>query len=143
MTLSREAALEALPLLRVTWPALTADSWRDYLHFVGVRSGPGSGGVLVLRDVDDYICGLMVYEVARDLFEGPVLTVSVFTAVDLANSPIPAHRLLEAARTAAADFGCAGVQIRLYDGQTGLAAQVRDHGFVDRAGYLWAPTRTA
>ncbi len=143
MALPGEAALEALPLLHVTWPNVTADSWREYLRFVGARAGEGSAGVIALRDTADYICGVMVYEVERDLLEGRVLTVSVFTAVDLANSPVPACKLLDAARATADDFGCAGLQIRLYDGQPGLATQVRDHGFVDRAGYLWASARNA
>lgn len=142
-TLPGEAALEALPLLHVTWPAVTAESWRDYLRFVGTRSGPERSGVMALRDTDDYICGLMVYEVERDIVAGSVLTVPVFTVVNMANSPVPAQILLDAARAAAVDFGCDGLRIRLYSEQLGLATQVRDRGFVDRAGCLWASTRDA
>lgn len=138
--LPADGALEALPLLQVTWPAVTADAWLTYIRFVFAR-GNYSAGAVVLRDTAGYICGLMVYEVERDLHDGQVFTVPVLTAIDLANSPRPLHCLLDAAHAKAAVFGCAGVRIRLYDGQPGVVDHVRGRGFVERAGYLWASTR--
>jgi hypothetical protein len=143
MALPDEAAQEALPLLHVTWPAISATAWLAYVDFVGGRGDPQRGGIVVLRDRADYICGLMAYEVEHSLHKGIVLTVPLFTALDLANSAVPAEALLEAALGMARDFGCAGLQIRLYDEQRGLASQVRARGYTDWAGYLWLPTRAA
>lgn len=141
LNLGADAALEALPLLQVVWPTVTADAWLSYLGFVTMRSASHGAGVVVLRDTAGYICGVMVFEVERDLEEGRVLTVPLFLAIDLANSSAPVHCLLDAARAKAAHFMCNGLQIRLYDGQSGVAGHVRGQGFIDRAGYLWASTR--
>lgn len=141
LELATGAALEALPLLQVTWPDVTADAWHAYVRYIA-RRGSGAG-VVVLRDPAGYICGLMVYQVDRNLHEGQVLAVPLLTAIDLANSPAPVRCLLAAARAKAADLDCAGLQIRLYNEQSGVAGHVRRQGFTDRAGYLWTSTRKA
>jgi hypothetical protein len=64
---------------------------------------------------------------------GLVLTVQLFTAVDLANSSKFAQRLLAAAEARARESGCTSVEIRLYRAQSNLAVQLRSLGLVDTA----------
>jgi hypothetical protein len=128
---------QALPLVQVTWPGVDTRSWDRYLSFIAARANGRSAGGLELRDDAGYLNGLAVYEHEQDLQHGPVVTVHLFTALDLANSAAPAHVLLDAVIDRAKDLDCSGVQIRLYDEQPVLRTRLRRFGLVERAGYLW------
>jgi hypothetical protein len=135
--LARDEVLEVLPVVQLAWPGTNRQSWQRYVAFVRARSRGGSAGVLALRDPANYSSGAIVYETERDLAEGAIFTVHLFTAVDLARSRSPVAALHEAALTKARDLGCVSMQIRLYHGQMALGAALRGLGFSDRAGYLW------
>ena len=126
---------QALPLVQVTWPEVDAAAWLRFVRSLTSRTE--KSGVLALQDAADYLCGLLVYEVENDLRAGLILTIHVFTAMDLANSAEVVQALLEAATLKAVDFGCTGVQIRVSGEQAALAARVRGLGYTERAGYLW------
>src|SRR6266849_2962027 len=98
------------------------------------RSGRG---VLALRDQAGCICGVLAYRLDRDLRAGPMLAVHLFTAVDLLNSLRTVRALLEAADGQALELGCAGVQIRLRNDQSGLASHLRSLGVAPEASLLW------
>jgi hypothetical protein len=136
-SLAGSSMAEALPLVQVTWRGVDPQSWRHYLGFIAQRAQECRAGALELRDGADYLNGLAVYERERDLQHGHVLTVHLFTALDLVNSTAPARVLLDAVIDLAKDLDCSGVQIRLYDEQPALRTRLRRFGLVERAGYLW------
>jgi hypothetical protein len=76
---------------------------------------------------------MFAYRVDPDVRRGLVLTVQLFTAVDLANSRKFTQRLLAAAEAKARDLGCATLEIRLYQAQSNLAIHLRSLGLVDTA----------
>jgi hypothetical protein len=136
-SLAGSAMADALALVQVTWPGVDSGAWGRYLAAIAQRAnGRGVGG-LALRDEAKYLNGLAVYEHEQDLQHGDVLTVHLFTALDLANSAAPARVLLDALMALARDLDCSGVQIRLYDQQPALRTRLRRFGLVERAGYLW------
>ena len=135
--LDGSSLVHALPLVQVTWPGVDTQCWSRYLRFIAERAHGRSAGGLELRDDAGYLNGLAVYEHEQDLQHGPVLTVHLFTALDLANSTAPVRVLLDAAIDRAKDLDCTGVQIRLYDEQPALRTRLRRFGLVERAGYLW------
>jgi hypothetical protein len=137
MVLSGGLVAQALPLVQITWPHVDAAAWRRYTEFLAERTGDHEAGALALGDPEDYLNGLVVYEVEQDIHHGRVLTVHLFTAVDLANSVAPVQALLDGAATKAMDLSCNSLQIRLYNEQAALGARLRSLGLSDRAGYLW------
>jgi hypothetical protein len=136
-SLGESAMAEALALVQVTWPGVDSRSWGRYLSAIAQRAKGRSAGGLALRDGAEYLNGLAVYEPEQDLQNGQVLTVHLFTALDLANSATPARVLLDAVIDRAKELDCSGVQIRLYDEQPALRTRLRRFGLVERAGYLW------
>src|SRR5262245_2150348 len=128
VALAGNQILHALPLVQVTWPSANAASWQRYVAFLGNRTKGDGPGVIALCDNDSYITGLLVYELEQDLEEGAILTVHLSTGLDLANSPLPTRAILEAAAAKAQQLGCGSVQIRLYEQQTVLGAQLRGLG---------------
>jgi hypothetical protein len=137
MALSGKQLPRALPLVRATWPGVGAQDWLTYVGFLTARTKGEEAGVIALGDPSDYLSGLLVYEAERDLQQGRVLTVPLFTVIDLANSVTPVRALLEAAKAKAADLGCGGLQVRLYPEQAALAMRLRLLGLSDRVGSLW------
>lgn len=133
VTLSEDQAALTLPLAQVTWPDVDLEHWQTFIRYFAARAASASSGILALRDASDYFCAMLVYRVDADIRRGRVLTVQLFTAVDLANSPKYAGRLLAAAEAQARDHGCSGVDIRLYRTQSNLAFQLRSLGLVHTA----------
>jgi hypothetical protein len=132
VALSGGQAALTLPLAQVTWPEVDLEHWRNYIHSFA-HGARAQSGILALRDADDYFCAMFAYRVDRDVRRGLVLTVQLFTAVDLANSSKFAQRLLAAAEARARESGCTSVEIRLYRAQSNLAVQLRSLGLVDTA----------
>ena len=85
------------------------------------------GGIrhMAMRNSGDCLCGLLVYSLHWSLDRGPVLTVPLFTAVDVANSPEAVRALPEAAERQASALHCAAVEIRLDRAQSRLADRLR------------------
>jgi hypothetical protein len=130
VSLSETDAAQTLPLAQVTWPDLDLEHWRNYIRSYASQ---GSSGILALRDVADYFCAMFAYRIDPDIRRGLVLTVQLFTAVDLANSPTFTQHLLTAAEAKARELGCSSIEIRLYRAQSKLAVQLRSLGLVDTA----------
>jgi hypothetical protein len=131
--LSEDQAAQTLPLAQVTWPDLDLDHWRRYIRSYAARGSDDSSGILALKDVSDYFCAMFAYRVDPDVRRGLVLTVQLFTAVDLTNSPAFTRRLLKAAEARARDLGCVSIESRLYRAQSNLALQLRSLGLADTA----------
>jgi hypothetical protein len=132
VALSEDQAALTLPLAQVTWPELDLDHWRTYIRSFAHRKR-GHSGILALRDAGDYFCAMFAYRVDPDVRRSLVLTVQLFTAVDLANSSKFAQRLLAAAEAKAGEVGCSSLEIRLYRAQSNLALHLRSLGLVDTA----------
>ena len=131
VALSEDEAAQTLPLTQVTWPEVDLEHWRKYIRSYAVHEPRVLSGILALRDAGDYFSAMFAYRVELDLQRGHVLTVQLFTAVDLSNSTAFAQRLLAAAEAKARDLGCSSVEIRLYRAQSKLAFQLRALGLVD------------
>jgi hypothetical protein len=126
---------EVLPLVQATWPGTDLAAWERYVQFFGGKSAAESG-VLAMRDSGDCLCGLLVYSLHWSLGLGPVLTIPLFTAVDMANSLKAVRALLEAAETLASALHCAALEIRLDRAQSRLADRLRLLGLSSDAGLL-------
>jgi len=136
---SEDEAAQTLPLAQVTWPGMDLEHWQTYIRSYAGRAPQAASGVLALRDASDYFCAMFAYRVDLDVRRGKVLTVQLFTAVDLTNSPAFTQRLLQAAESKARELNCASVEIRLYRGQSNLALQLRYLGLVDTAAIVSKP----
>jgi hypothetical protein len=135
--LSDDQVPQAFPLIQATWPGAELSAWRSFVRFFNDRNMGEHAGVLAVRDPSGAICGILAYRLDRDLRAGRMLAVQLFTAVDLANSPRTVQVLLDAAEARAVDLGCAGVQIRLYGDQSGLAARLRRLGLSCDGDLFW------
>jgi hypothetical protein len=132
VVLSEDQAALTLPLAQVTWAELDLEHWRKFIrYFAYAERAPV--GILALQDAGDYFCAMFAYRVDPDVRRGLVLTVQLFTAVDLSNSPKFAQKLLAAAEAKACELGCSSLEIRLYRAQSNLAIQLRSLGLVDTA----------
>jgi len=91
----------ALPLVQITWPEIDLPAWLDF-----VRSIRDEGGeLLVLKEPDEYICGIVAYRRQAGL-DGAVLSVPLFTVADIANRPHLAQVLAEAVEQVGRQLGC-------------------------------------
>jgi len=133
VTLSEEHAALTLPLAQVTWPEIDLEHWRTFIRSFSASGERAPLGILALRDPGGYFCAMFAYRVDPDVRRGLVLTVQLFTAIDLANSPKFPQRLLADAEAKARDLGCATLEIRLHRAQSNLAIQLRSLGLVDTA----------
>ncbi len=133
VSLSEDDAAQTLPLAQVTWPDLDLEHWGNYIRSYASRETRASSGILALRDVGDYFSAMFAYRVDPDVRRGLVLTVQLFTAVDLANSPTFTQHVLTAAEAKARELRCASIEIRLYRAQSKLAVQLRSLGLIDTA----------
>jgi len=131
--LSEHQAAQTLPLAQVTWPEVDLGHWRKFIRSFAPQSARTPSGIIALRDTADYFCAMFAYRVDLDLRRGSVLTVQLFTAVDLANSPTFVQRLLGVAEVKARELGCSSIEIHLYGAQSNLAFQLRSIGLGDTA----------
>jgi hypothetical protein len=129
--------------VRLTWPRVDQRGWEEFVAFIRNRAGGDGAGVIALGDEANYLSGLIVYESEHDLEEGRVLTLHLFTAVDLVNSLAPIHSLYRTATAKADELGCGGLQVRLHADQAAIAVHLRALGLSERAGYLWKKLATA
>ena len=132
--MSDQLAPQALPLVQATWPEVNLASWLSFVRFFNGED-PDSR-MLAMRDSSGYLCGILAYRLDHDLRDGPMLSIPLFTAVDVANSLQTVRALLDIARARASELGCAGVQIRLDKQQSKLAARLRSLGLSSEAGLL-------
>lgn len=143
IVLSEEWIPLALPLVQATWPAANMKAWQSFVRFYNESGDASVSGVLGLQDQARCLCGIMAYRLDRDLLAGPILTVPLFTAIDVANSPHVIRALLNAAESRAVDLGCSGIRVRLGNGQAELASRLRAQGLSSETGLFWRKVNTA
>ncbi len=118
--------IEALPLVRTIWPCVTPDMWRCFAGSPTERAGGRAPTIVGLFDAAGVQCGLFAYRLDRRGEEGTIFVISLFSAVDVANSLAPVRALFDAVEDRARRHGCARVTIRLGSDQSGLARRLRD-----------------
>ena len=134
--LSGDSIPQAFPLVQATCPGVDLAFWRAFVEFFCDRSSTDRG-VLAAFSSAGYIGGVLAYRIDRDLRAGLVLDVQLFTPVDLLNSPRMVRALLDAAERRAIELGCAGLRIRLYDEQAGVASHLCALGLSPEARLFW------
>jgi hypothetical protein len=134
--MSDQLAPQALPLVQATWPEVDLLNWLSFVRFFnGETTGPESC-ILVMSDPSGHLCGILAYRLDHNLRDGLMLSIPLFTAVDVANSLQTVRALLDIAKARASELGCAGVQIRMDKEQSKLAARLRSLGLSSEAGLL-------
>ena len=123
------------PLVQAALPKLDLATWQRFARPLIDPPAPSLQGALGLRNEAGYVCGVLTYRADRDLQCGAVLTVDLFTALDLVSEQSATDALLQAAELKAREFGCAAIHIHLGQGQKSIA------GRVSRAGYRAEATR--
>jgi hypothetical protein len=113
----------ALPLVQVTWPETDLTSWLTFARSIREEGG----GLLVLREVDDYICGVLAYRRQTSL-SGAVLSVPLFTVADLTDRPRLAQTLIDAVETLGKKLGCQAVHLEFHLRQARLVDRLRRLG---------------
>jgi hypothetical protein len=89
--------------------------------------------IVGLLDSAGGLCGLFACRLEHELCEGRVLSISLFTAVDIANSLEPVRALLAAAEAKAKFYGCGSLRIRLSRDQSELVNRLRGLGLARSA----------
>ena len=112
----------ALPLVQITWPEIDMAAWQA---FAGAIRGEG-GGMLVLKE-GDYICGVLAYRRQAGL-AGAVLSVPLFTVIDLANRPGIAKVLVDAVEALGKQLGCLSVHLEFNLRQSRLVSRLQSLG---------------
>jgi GNAT superfamily N-acetyltransferase len=105
------------PLVHAAVPEIDLGRWRHFARHLLEESAATLRGAIGLRNAAGYVCGLLTYRAERDLRHGLVLTVDLFTALDLVNGDQATRALLQAAEAKARELGCAATHIRLGIGQ--------------------------
>lgn len=137
VVLSGDLIPQTLPLVQATWPAVDLTAWRNFVQFFTGTAPGRESGVHGLRDASGCLCGVLACRLDWDLLAGRVLTVPLFTAIDIVNAPRTVQALLDAGETLALELGCACIHIRLSSGQAGLESRLRGLGLTPRGGHFW------
>jgi hypothetical protein len=138
IALSDDLVPQALPLIQATWPDVDLSAWQSFVRFFSDRELAAGSGVVALHDPTGGLCGVFAYRLDRDLRNGPVLAVQLFTAVDVVNSLRTVRALLEAAKARAFELGCTCLEIRLCSRQAELASRLHRLGLSREAGLSWS-----
>ena len=120
----------ALPLIQVTWPVVDLPLWRKFVKESRFDECSAQSGILVLRDTDHYLTGLLAYRVEHDLLHGAVLSVPLLTVVDLGNALPVVRAMVDAAELRATILGCDHLRITIHPEQAGLGTRLRRIGMV-------------
>lgn len=118
----------AFPLEQAAFPGLEFGEWRMFAaRLFGEAEGARSGAV-GLRNEAGYLCGLLIYRAERHLRHGKVLSVDLFTALDVTGEAAAANALLTAAEAKASELGCDATHILIDGAQRCLAETVAKAG---------------
>lgn len=121
----------ALPLIQVTWPEIDLPAWLAFSRGIHEEGG----GLLALKEADDYICGVLAYRRQAGL-AGTVLSVPLFTVADLANRPNLAETLIEAIEQLGRQLGCRVGHLEFHWRQSRLLDRLRRLGWPAEAALL-------
>ena len=111
----------AFPLVHATFPELEFQAWRSFAtRLLSEREGVLAGAV-GLRNEAGYLCGLLIYRADRHLRHGKVLSIDLFTALDVTGEAAAGSALLTAAEAKAMELGCSATHILIDGAQRALA----------------------
>jgi hypothetical protein len=108
--LEAEEVDEAYVLVRLGYPDLTLEDWRR-IACVQIAREPSSGGVLAARDRTGALRGLLLYELAPGIANGPVFQIERLIGFDLMNPRAVADALTAEALRLAGEQGCGGLSL--------------------------------
>ena len=140
--LSGDQIARAFPLIQASWPDADLPAWQRFVRFFADAPEERASGVLGIYDAAGYICGVFAYRLDCDLRRGRILTIELFTAVDIINSLRPITVALELADSRARELGCTGVRLLLPNDQAKLASRVIATGLSSEARAYWKPVDT-
>ena len=132
--LTGDLAIQALPLIRATWPDTELKDWQRYVTFFNHGSDAQPCGIMAMVDSGDNLCGIMAYRRDQDLKAGTIFSIPLFTAMDLGNSLPTVRGLLNAAETRAEELGCDDIHVQIHPAQARLAGRLRHLGMTDHYG---------
>ena len=95
---------------------------------VSLAKRKARSGAVGLRNGAGYLCGLLIYHAERHLRHGKVLSVDLFTALDVTGVAAAANALLTAAEAKAAELGCSATHILIDGAQRYLAETIAKAG---------------
>lgn len=127
MTAERRIVVEALrpeqagpayALVRTAMPQLSLAQWVHFVEQLGGGGDPagqpaGERGILLARDREGLLLGLVAYRLAHDLCHGPVLLGENLIAFGLLDHRPTAEGLVRALEEIAARLGCDRLQLSL------------------------------
>jgi len=114
--LTAEQAVQAFPLVRTMWPALTLDHWTNYVRSVTAPDGnspDGTQGIISIENERGYIHGLFSYGVTHDVRHGSVLSIEDVIALDLVEGKSAIRALVETMEEVARDLGCRAIHVHM------------------------------
>src|SRR5581483_1568140 len=118
----------AFPLVQAAFPGLEFDEWRMFTaRLVGEAEGARSGA-MGLRNEAGYLCGLLIYRAEPHLRHGTVLSIDLFTALDVTGEAAATNALLTAAEAKASELGCSATHILIDIAQRRLAEAIAKAG---------------
>jgi hypothetical protein len=109
----------AFPLVHATFPELDFAAWRSFATRLLSETECAAGAVGV-RNEAGYLCGLLIYRADRHLRHGKVLSIDLFTALDVTGEAAAGSALLTAAEAKAAELGCSATHIVIEGAQRAL-----------------------
>lgn len=130
----KDAAI-VFPLVQAVMPKLDLAAWQRFARPLVDQPAPSPQGAIGLRNAAGYVCGVLTYRAERDLQCGAVLSIDLFTVLDLVSEQSAIDSLLQAAELKARELDCAAIHIHLDQAQESIAGRVR------RAGYRTAAIR--
>lgn len=129
--------VQALPLLRATWPELDLPAWQSFAAEF-CSADKAEARITGLFDSAGGLCGLLASRIDHTL-SGRILAIPIFTAVDIANSLVPIRALLDLAQAQMTEHGCDSLQIHLASAQRHLVERFRSIG-LRQSGSLYSAT---
>ena len=123
----------AFPLVHATFPELDFTAWRTFAaHLLG-DTASARIGAMGLRNEAGYLCGVLAYRAERNLRHGKVLSVDLFTALDVTGEAAATKALLTAAEAKAAELGCSATHILIDATQHRLTETIAQAGHRNEA----------
>jgi hypothetical protein len=119
--LTSDEIAPAFTLVLLAVPGIDLAAWKNFARPLVDAPPPHSSGAIGLRNEGGYLCGLFAYRADRDLRLGTVLTVDLFTALDVIKEDAATRALLEAAMEKARELRCSATHIRIDVTQVSLA----------------------
>ncbi len=99
---------QAFPLVQAAWPHVVLEQWRRFAQD-RIAAPPKTSGIQSVITEQDYIAGLSVYRVDKDLCHGPTLISDQFMALDLFNRADIIHALADFLEDLGREQGCGAI----------------------------------